>query len=172
MISSRSPLIWGEEYDPVIAKQDFIKMPYPLIMGLAEVVQDPAVAVLSELIWQSFTTGKSCFRYSSARLDRYVKRRGLAILEREKWITVEQERGKAPLVSLRWMNQTRASGAQNPAVQRTKPGRPAHKTRAPDAPPLHKSWWMVLVSLLRRGLGRWWLQWSEPKMAADGPVLR
>jgi hypothetical protein len=130
MIYSRSPIIWGEDYDPVLAKQDFIKMPFPLVVRLAENAKYPALAVLSELIWESFTTGKNPVKYSSDRLTRYVKRRGLAILERERWITVDQRKGKAPLVTLRWLKTNLGRISPQPG-----PNRPT--TRAESAHPLH-----------------------------------
>jgi hypothetical protein len=120
MIRSRSSAIWGEDHDPVIAKQNFIKMPYPLVVRLAENAKYPALAVLSELIWESFTSGKNPIRYSSDRLTRYVKRRGLAILKREGWITVEQKRGKAPVVTLRWLKTNLGRISPQPGPNRTK----------------------------------------------------
>jgi len=132
MIRSRSSVIWGKDYDPVLAKQDFIKMPFPLVMRLAENAKYPALAVLSELIRESFTTGKPTVKYSSDRLTRYVKRRGLAILEREGWITVDQKKGKAPLVSLRWL-QTRAESAHHLGGISPQPGPNRPTTRVESA---------------------------------------
>jgi hypothetical protein len=77
-------------------------LPYPLIMGLAEKMGYPAIAVLSELCWEAYLSKRRNFPYFSERLDKHTKRRGLIILERDKWVTVERHRGKAPLVTLRW----------------------------------------------------------------------
>jgi hypothetical protein len=119
VIYSRSKAIWGEAFDPVIAKQAFIMVPYPMILRLAEAIKAPALAVLSELLWQSYSTKKTTFRSTSDLLERHTKQRGLAILEREKWVTVERGRGKSPLVTLRWLKQTCPSDAHNLPFRRT-----------------------------------------------------
>jgi hypothetical protein len=141
VIYSRSPAIWGEDFgilDPAKVTT-FVKLPYPQVLRLAENTKDPALAVLSEVIWLQFKSGKNPFRYSGSRLNRYTRMRGLKILKQENWISVIQEQGKAPLVTLRWIKLTRVSPAQNPCVGRTEPVRVAHKTRADSAPPFHIS---------------------------------
>jgi hypothetical protein len=114
-VYSRSPIIWGEDYD--ILDPDKVKwkviLPYPQIMTLAE-GKCADLAVLFELAWLHFEQKCNPVKYKGSRLSRYVRVRGLKLLEREKWISVEQERGKAPLVTLRWLKPTRASTAQKP----------------------------------------------------------
>jgi hypothetical protein len=131
MIYSRSPIFWGEDYNPL--DPDKIKwkvmLPYPQVLRLFE-RKSTVAAVLCELVWLHFEQRRNPVRYSGSRLSRYVRRRGLQILKREKWIHVEQERGKAPVVTLLWLKPTRADPAQ-------KPGRILHKTRANSAHPLH-----------------------------------
>ena len=127
MIYSRSPVIWGEDYDILDPKKvsTFIKLPYPQIMTLAE-GKTADLAVLFELVWLQFEQKCNPVKYKNSRLSRHVRRRGLKLLVREKWITVEQEQGKAPLVTLRWLKLTRAGTAP-------KPVRVPHKTRASTA---------------------------------------
>jgi hypothetical protein len=105
MIYSRSSVIWGEDYDPLDPAKvtTFVKLPYPQVLGLAK-GQSSALTVLIELAWLYFENHKNPVRFKGSRLHRNARKRGLEILEREKWINVKQERGKAPLVTLRWVS--------------------------------------------------------------------
>ena len=137
-VYSRSPIIWGEDYD--ILDPDKVKwkviLPYPQIMTLAE-GKCADLAVLFELAWLHFEQKCNPVKYKGSRLSRYVRVRGLKLLEREKWISVEQEQGKAPMVTLRWLKRTRAGSAHtNPGGFRTKPGRVLHKTCRDATPPV------------------------------------
>jgi hypothetical protein len=127
MIYSRSPIIWGKDYDPLDPAKisAFVQLPYPQVLSLAE-GRSALFAVLTELVWRYFEQKKNPVRYSDSRLSRYVRRRGLEVLGSENWITVEQERGKAPLVTLRWLKRTRATSTP-------KPGLFPHQTRAISA---------------------------------------
>jgi hypothetical protein len=127
MIYSRSPVIWGEDYNPLDPDKvtAFVQLPYPQVLGLAK-GQSAMFAVLMELAWKYFEQKKNPVKYNGSRLNRYVRMRGLEMLEREKWITMEQECGKAPVVTLKWLKLTRASSAP-------KPVRVPHKTRADSA---------------------------------------
>jgi hypothetical protein len=115
MIYSRSSVFWGEDYDPLDpAKIKWkVLLPFPQVLRLFE-GKSAVAAVLCELAWLHFEQHRNPVKYSGSRLSRYVRRRGLEVLEREKWITVKQEHGKAPLVTLRWIKPTRAESAQNP----------------------------------------------------------
>jgi hypothetical protein len=122
-IYTRDPVFWGEDYDILDPENvsKFIKIPYPQIMTLAE-GKTADLAVLFELVWLQFEQGCNPVKYKKSRLSRYVRMRGLKLLVRKRWITVKQEYGKAPVVTLRWLKtdlcecrtQTRASAAQNP----------------------------------------------------------
>ena len=122
MIYSRSPIFWGEDYNPL--DPDKIKgkvmLPFPQVLRLFD-GKSAVAAVLCELAWLHFEQRRNPVKYSGSRLSRYVRRRGLEVLESEKWISMEQERGKAPVVTLTWLKQTRgiphitgAESAQNP----------------------------------------------------------
>jgi hypothetical protein len=127
MIYSRSPIFWGENYDILDPEKvsTFVRLPYPQIMTLVE-GKAADLAVLFELAWLQFEQKCNPVKYKGSRLSRYVRRRGIKLLRREKWISVEQECGKAPLVTLRWLKPTRASTAHQPGLV-------PHKTRASTA---------------------------------------
>jgi hypothetical protein len=138
MIYSRSPIIWGEDYDILDPAKvsTFVQLPYPQVLSLAE-SRSAIFAVLMELAWKYFEQKCNPIKYKGSRISRYARRRGLKILEREKWISVEQEQGKAPMVTLRWLKRTRAGSAHtNPGGFRTKPGRVLHKTCRDATPPV------------------------------------
>jgi hypothetical protein len=112
MIYSRSPVFWGEDYDILDPEKvtTFVQLPYPQILRLAE-GRSAVFAVLMELAWRHFEQKKNPVKYTNSRLNRYVRRRGLKVLESENWITMTQECGKAPLVTLRWLKRIRATSA-------------------------------------------------------------
>jgi hypothetical protein len=124
MIYSRSSVIWGEDYNILDPEKvsTFIKLPYPQVLVLAK-GKSAVFAILIELAWKHFEQKKNPVKYCGSKLSRYVRRQGLKILEREKWITVDQKCGKAPVVTLRWLKLTRADSVHQP-------GRNPHKTRA------------------------------------------
>jgi hypothetical protein len=117
MIYTRSPIFWGDDYnmlDPEKIKWKVI-LPYPQIMTLAE-GKCADLAVLFELAWLHFEQKSNPVKYKGSRISRHVRRRGLKLLVRKKWISVEQEQGKAPVVTLLWIKPTRASTAHRPAL--------------------------------------------------------
>jgi hypothetical protein len=124
MIYSRSPAIWGEDFDILNPAKvtTFVKIPYPQVLRLAK-GKNAVFGVLMELIWLQFKSGKNPVRYAGSRLDRHVRIRGLKRLKQENWILVVQERGKAPLVTLRWIKLTRAETLHDPCGNVTKPVR-------------------------------------------------
>jgi len=127
MIYSRSPIIWGEDYNPLDPDKTKgkVMLPFPQVLRLFD-GKSAVAAVLCELAWLHFEQRRNPVKYSGSRLSRYVRRRGLEVLESEKWISTEQERGKAPVVTLTWLK-------TDPGGFRTKPGRIPHKTRANSA---------------------------------------
>jgi hypothetical protein len=112
MIYSRSPVFWGENFDILNSDKvnTFVKLPYPQVLRLAT-GRSAMFAVLIELTWKQFEQKKNPIKYNGSKLNRYVRMRGLDLLKRENWITVEQKRGKAPVVTLRWIKLTRADSA-------------------------------------------------------------
>jgi hypothetical protein len=120
-VYSRSPVIWGEHYDPL--DPDKIKgkvmLPFPQVLCLFD-GKSAVAAVLCELAWLHFEQHRNPVKYSGSRLSRHVRRRGLEALESENWITVERECGKAPLVTLRWLKRTRAAFTPKPGLKQTR----------------------------------------------------
>jgi hypothetical protein len=87
-------------------------LPFPQVLRLFE-GKSTVATVLCELAWLHFKQHQNPVQYKGSRISRQVRRRGLKLLEQEKWISVEQKRGKAPVVTLLWLKPTCANSAHN-----------------------------------------------------------
>jgi hypothetical protein len=87
-------------------RQRFVKFPYLTGMTVAKKCKIPILAVLLELMWQSYShRGRNPVTLPSAGLgiSRGTKRRVLYWLENAGAIKVTQRKGKNPLVQLNWL---------------------------------------------------------------------